>query len=98
MALCPGAFRRFVTVDARLVAKVPAGLTYEQAATVPIVFLTAWYALHDLGALKAGERLLVHAAAGGVGMAAVQIAPDGWVRRWSRRRAPRSGRWCARWA
>src|SRR5690606_25269076 len=43
-------------------------------ATIPIVFLTAWYAFHDLGALKAGETVLIHAAAGGVGMAAVQIA------------------------
>nr|WP_246357067.1 non-ribosomal peptide synthetase/type I polyketide synthase [Pyxidicoccus fallax] len=73
MAMAPGTFRRFVTVDARLVAPVPAGLSFEQAATIPIAFLTAWYALHDLGALKPGERLLVHAAAGGVGMAAVQI-------------------------
>jgi acyl transferase domain-containing protein/NADPH-dependent curcumin reductase CurA/acyl carrier protein len=77
MALAPGSFQRFVTVDARLVAKVPPGLSMEQAATVPCVFLTAWYALHDLGGLKAGERLLVHAAAGGVGMAAVQLAQ--WI-------------------
>jgi acyl transferase domain-containing protein len=73
MALVPGAFQRFVTVDARMVAPVPAGLSFAQAASIPAVFLTAWYALHDLGELKAGERLLVHAAAGGVGMAAVQL-------------------------
>ena len=46
----------------------------EQAATIPVTFATAWYALYDLAALKAGERLLVHAAAGGVGMAAIQLA------------------------
>ncbi len=74
MALAPGSFRRFVTLDARLVAPIPTGLSFEQAAAVPVVFLTAWYALHDLGNLHAGERLLVHAAAGGVGMAAVQLA------------------------
>ncbi|MET0413613.1 MAG: SDR family NAD(P)-dependent oxidoreductase, partial [Polyangiaceae bacterium] len=74
MALAPGAFRRFVTVDARLVSAIPAGFSFEQAAGVPLVFLTAWYALHDLAQLQPGERLLVHAAAGGVGMAAVQIA------------------------
>ena len=74
MAFAGGSFRRSVTVDTRLVAPIPAGLTFEQAASIPIVFLTAWYALHDLAHLKAGERILVHAAAGGVGMAAVQLA------------------------
>jgi NADPH:quinone reductase-like Zn-dependent oxidoreductase len=74
MGLAAGSFGRYVIADARLVACMPAGLSYEQAATIPVAFLTAWYALHDLAGLKAGERLLVHAAAGGVGMAAVQIA------------------------
>ncbi len=74
MALAPGSFRRFVSVDARLVAPVPTGLSFEQAAGIPVAFLTAWYALHDLADLKAGSRILVHAAAGGVGMAAVQLA------------------------
>ncbi len=74
MALGAGTFSRFVTVDARAVAPAPKGLSLEQAATVPIAFLTAWYALHDLAALRRGERLVVHAAAGGVGMAAVQLA------------------------
>ncbi len=74
MALVPGAFRAFVTVDARLVAPVPKALSMVEAATIPVVFLTAHYALHDLANLQAGEHILVHAAAGGVGMAAVQIA------------------------
>jgi NADPH:quinone reductase-like Zn-dependent oxidoreductase/acyl carrier protein len=74
MALAAGSFGRFVVADARLVARVPSGLSFEQAAMIPVAFLTAWYALHDLAGLQAGERLLVHAAAGGVGMAAVQIA------------------------
>jgi NADPH:quinone reductase-like Zn-dependent oxidoreductase/NADP-dependent 3-hydroxy acid dehydrogenase YdfG len=74
MALSADAFRRFLTVDARLVARIPDGLDFEQAATTPAVFLTAWYALRDLAGLRPGERVLVHAAAGGVGMAAVQIA------------------------
>src|SRR6185436_18722875 len=67
-------FRRFVTVDARCITAVPAGVSLQDAAGIPIVFLTAWYALHDLAGLKRGERLLVHAAAGGVGMAAIQLA------------------------
>ncbi|MGW7260544.1 SDR family NAD(P)-dependent oxidoreductase, partial [Streptomyces sp. NPDC054834] len=60
--------------DHRTLARVPDGWTFAQAAATPIVFLTAYYGLVDLAGLRAGERLLVHAAAGGVGMAAVQIA------------------------
>ncbi|MBS2965994.1 SDR family NAD(P)-dependent oxidoreductase [Actinocrinis puniceicyclus] len=60
--------------DRRMVVPVPAGWSFAQAASVPVVFLTAYYALVDLAGLGKGERLLVHAAAGGVGMAAVQIA------------------------
>jgi acyl transferase domain-containing protein/NADPH:quinone reductase-like Zn-dependent oxidoreductase/acyl carrier protein len=74
MALASGSFSRFVTTDARVVARMPTGLSYAQAAGIPVAFLTAWYGLFDLGGLKAGERVLVHAAAGGVGMAAVQLA------------------------
>jgi NADPH:quinone reductase-like Zn-dependent oxidoreductase/acyl carrier protein len=53
---------------------VPEGWSFVRAASVPIAFATAYYGLVDLGGLRAGERVLVHAAAGGVGMAAVQIA------------------------
>jgi thioester reductase-like protein len=74
MALAYRAFRRFVTIDARLVAPIPAALSFKEAAGIPAAFLTAWYALHDLARLRAGERILIHAAAGGVGMAACQIA------------------------
>lgn len=73
-ALTPGAFSRFVSVDARLVCAMPAGSSFEEAATIPIAFLTAWYGLYDLAQLARGERILIHAAAGGVGMAAVQLA------------------------
>ena len=61
-------------VDARLLTAVPSGWSFAQAASVPAVFLTAWYGLSELAGLKAGERVLVHAATGGVGMAAVQLA------------------------
>ncbi len=61
-------------VDARLVTAVPAGWSLAEAASVPVVFLTALYGLSVLARLKAGERVLVHAATGGVGMAAVQLA------------------------
>ncbi|MCB9450587.1 MAG: type I polyketide synthase [Anaerolineaceae bacterium] len=60
--------------DARLVAAKPDHLTFAEAATIPIVFLTAYYALYRLGRLEAGERVLIHSAAGGVGLAAIQLA------------------------
>ncbi|MEU8633145.1 SDR family NAD(P)-dependent oxidoreductase [Amycolatopsis sp. NPDC048633] len=69
-----GAFGPLAVTDHRLLAPTPAGWTAEQAAAVPLVFLTAYYGLHDLAGVRAGERVLVHAAAGGVGMAAVQLA------------------------
>ena len=61
-------------VDARLVTAVPAGWSLARAASVPVVFLTALYGLSVLAGVKAGQKVLVHAATGGVGMAAVQLA------------------------
>jgi polyketide synthase 7 len=61
-------------VDARLVTAVPAGWSLAAAAGAPAVFLTALYGLSVLAGLRAGERVLVHAATGGVGMASVQLA------------------------
>ncbi|MBB5167620.1 amino acid adenylation domain-containing protein [Mycobacterium sp. AZCC_0083] len=63
-----------VCADHRTIARIPEGWSFAQAATVPAVFLTAYYALADLASLRSGERLLVHSATGGVGMAAVQLA------------------------
>jgi acyl transferase domain-containing protein/NAD(P)-dependent dehydrogenase (short-subunit alcohol dehydrogenase family)/acyl carrier protein len=60
--------------DARLAVPRPTGLDHETAATLPIAFLTASYALEDLARMRGGERVLIHAAAGGVGLAAVQLA------------------------
>jgi polyketide synthase 12 len=74
MGLLDGAFGPVAVTDRRLLAKVPDGWSFAEAAAVPIVFLTAYYALVDLAGVRPGERLLVHAAAGGVGMAAVQLA------------------------
>ncbi len=56
------------------VLRIPAGLTFEEAATIPVVFMTAWHALKNVARIRAGECILVHAGAGGVGMAAIQIA------------------------
>ncbi|MFD7631693.1 SDR family NAD(P)-dependent oxidoreductase, partial [Streptomyces sp. NPDC059851] len=74
MGMLPGAFGPLAVVDRRMIAPMPEGWTFAEAAAVPIVFMTAYYALHDLAGLRRGETLLVHAAAGGVGMAAVQLA------------------------
>ncbi|MCX4098269.1 type I polyketide synthase [Nocardia sp. alder85J] len=63
-----------VTTDHRLVTAIPAGWSYAQAAAVPVVFLTAYYGLADLAGLRAGESVLIHAATGGVGTAAMQLA------------------------
>jgi len=53
---------------------IPDGLSFEEAATLPVVFMTSWHALKTVAQLQPGERVLVHAGAGGVGMAAIQIA------------------------
>lgn len=64
-----------VTVtDRRLLARIPHGWSFARAASVPIAYTTAYYALVDLAAAAPGETLLLHAATGGVGMAAIQVA------------------------
>ena len=70
----PGAFANFVTLPGDFVAHKPEALTDAQAATLPITFLTAQFALHHVAGLQSGQRVLIHAAAGGVGLAAVQVA------------------------
>ncbi|MEU5690150.1 SDR family NAD(P)-dependent oxidoreductase [Streptomyces venezuelae] len=74
MGVFEGAYGPVVIADARMVAPVPRGWDMREAAGIPAAFLTAWYGLVELAGLKAGERVLIHAATGGVGMAAVQIA------------------------
>ncbi len=67
-------FSGYVTVAANAAAPLAPGLSFEDAATIPLVFLTAHYALQVQGRLAKGERVLIHAAAGGVGLAAIQCA------------------------
>jgi myxalamid-type polyketide synthase MxaB len=74
VAVAAGSFSQFVTVNAALVAHKPKGLDFTAAATMPTAFLTAFHALVELAQIKAGDRVLIHAAAGGVGQAAIQIA------------------------
>ena len=56
------------------VRRIPPELSFEEAATLPVVFMTAWHALNNVARIRPGEQVLIHAGAGGVGMAAVQIA------------------------
>ena len=69
-----GAYAEYVTAPSRQWARIPAGLDDVGAAALPLAALTAWQALVDAADLQAGERVLIHAAAGGVGHLAVQIA------------------------
>lgn len=69
-----GAYAEYARMDHRLAMPVPATLSFEQAAAVPEVFVTAHHALLHLGRLAPGERALIHGAAGGVGSAALQLA------------------------
>ncbi|NES18400.1 MAG: SDR family NAD(P)-dependent oxidoreductase [Symploca sp. SIO3E6] len=74
MAVASGSFSQYVTLDENSVVLKPENLSFEEAASIPINFLTAYYALHHVAKISAGDRVLIHAAAGGTGMAAVQIA------------------------
>lgn len=74
IAAASGSFANFVTVDARLVAHKPDHINLVEASTLPMAFMTADYALNKVAGLKAGQRVLIHAASGGVGLAAVQLA------------------------
>jgi myxalamid-type polyketide synthase MxaB len=69
-----GSFASTVTVEASGVVRKPEPLSFEAASGIPTAFLTAWYALNEVANLHAGERILIHSAAGGVGQAAVQLA------------------------
>ncbi|MER5898219.1 SDR family NAD(P)-dependent oxidoreductase, partial [Streptomyces sp. NPDC001876] len=69
-----GVFAAEAVTDRKLLARVPEGWSWAQAASLPVVFATAWYGLQDLAGVRPGESVLIHAAAGGVGMAAVQLA------------------------
>jgi NADPH:quinone reductase-like Zn-dependent oxidoreductase len=74
LGFCQGAFAEYVRVEAGKVVPKPASLTFEQAAAVPMAATTALRGIRDVGAVRAGHRVLVNGAAGGVGTYAVQIA------------------------
>ncbi|GAB2610914.1 hypothetical protein GCM10027168_49760 [Streptomyces capparidis] len=74
MAVAPSGMAAFATTAAALAVRRPRTLTDEQAAAVPVAFLTALYGLAHLARLEKGETVLVHSATGGVGLAAIQVA------------------------
>jgi NADPH:quinone reductase-like Zn-dependent oxidoreductase/acyl carrier protein len=74
MGMISEAFGPRATTERDLLIPIPEGWSFEQAAAVPVVFATAFYGLHDLAGLRAGEKILIHAGAGGVGTAAIQLA------------------------
>ncbi len=74
VAFASPCFSQYITVADSQVVPKPQQLSSEEAATIPVVFLTAYQALVKAAQLSAGERVLIHAAAGGVGLAAVQVA------------------------
>lgn len=74
IAVSDNSFSKYLTVNSLLAISKPKTLSFPQAATVPIAFLTAYYTLVHRARLQPGETVLIHAAAGGVGLAAIQIA------------------------
>ncbi|MEU8040820.1 SDR family NAD(P)-dependent oxidoreductase, partial [Streptosporangium sp. NPDC049078] len=74
MGLADGGFGPVVVAEAVILVKIPDYCSFEQAATIPVAFLTTYYGLMELAGLREGERLLVHAGTGGTGMAAIQLA------------------------
>ncbi|NGM15221.1 SDR family NAD(P)-dependent oxidoreductase [Verrucosispora sp. CWR15] len=74
LGIFPGAFAPVAVADHRLVTAIPDGWSFAEAASMPSAFLTAYHALFQVTTLAAGQRILIHAGAGGVGMAAVQLA------------------------
>lgn len=74
LAFAPASLQSFVNVPADFIVGKPSAMTFTEAAAIPVSFLTAEYGLHHLAHLGTGQRILIHAAAGGLGLAAVQLA------------------------
>ncbi|MEN9871589.1 MAG: hypothetical protein RLZZ171_2581, partial [Cyanobacteriota bacterium] len=74
IAVAENSFSQYLVVNSQLAINKPASLSLLEAATIPVTFLTAYYTLVYVAKLQPGEKVLIHAAAGGVGLAAIQIA------------------------
>ena len=73
----PSSFSNRVLTQSSALSVIPAGMSFAAASTIPSTFLTVYYALHQLAQLQPGEKVLIHGAAGGVGIAAIQLAQ--WI-------------------
>ncbi len=80
IGLAPGTYAEYTVLDARFVTPIPEGVDDREAAAMPLVALTAWEALFDRAGLQAGEWVLIHAGAGGVGHVAIQLARQAGAR------------------
>lgn len=69
-----GSYAEFIAVPIQSIVPMPAGMSFEEAAALPVAVLTVWNSLFELGELSTGQSILIHAAAGGVGHIAVQMA------------------------
>jgi polyketide synthase 12/epothilone polyketide synthase D len=92
VAIAPASFSHYVTVNAQLVALRPPHLSPTAAATIPTAWLTAAYTLLEVAQMQTGDRVLIHAAAGGVGLAAVQLAHQVGAEVWA---TASTGKWAA---
>jgi NADPH2:quinone reductase len=70
----PGNYAEYTVIDERFAARKPVGVSFEEAGTAPLAFLTAWESLFERGGLQKGQKILIQAGAGGVGHIAVQLA------------------------
>jgi phthiocerol/phenolphthiocerol synthesis type-I polyketide synthase C len=73
----PSSFSNRTITKANAISLIPHGMSFEEAATIPSTFFTVYYALHHLARLQPGEKILIHGAAGGIGLAAIQVAQ--WI-------------------
>jgi NADPH:quinone reductase-like Zn-dependent oxidoreductase len=74
MGLGQGFLANSITISADQAAKIPDSLTFEDAATMPLAFCTAIYALRNVANLQKGQTILIHSACGSVGLAAIQLS------------------------
>ncbi|MET3682806.1 NADPH:quinone reductase-like Zn-dependent oxidoreductase [Alkalibacillus flavidus] len=69
-----GTYAEYTAVDAHLLAHIPENITFQEAAGVPLTTMTAWQCLYDFADIQPGDKVLIHAGAGGVGTMAIQLA------------------------
>ncbi|MDL2267353.1 acyltransferase domain-containing protein [Desulfovibrio sp. OttesenSCG-928-G15] len=74
LCFSPAGFSTHVITSAGAITRKPDNISFAEAAGIPVAFITAWYSIKHLARMQRGEKLLIHGAAGGVGLAAVQIA------------------------